>query len=44
MERRFGRLPQEIHQRIASISSPRELQRLADRVLVASTLEEMGIE
>ncbi|HVR97804.1 MAG TPA: Rpn family recombination-promoting nuclease/putative transposase [Thermoanaerobaculia bacterium] len=44
IRRRFGPVPKKVQQRVAAISSQEELERLADRVLVATTLEEMGIE
>lgn len=43
IERRFGDLPAERRRRIESIDSPAELTRLADRLLVARSVDELGI-
>ena len=40
---RFGPLPEEARRRVEAISSPDALARLADQVLVARSLEEMGL-
>jgi flagellar biosynthesis/type III secretory pathway protein FliH len=40
---RFGPLGEETRRRVEAISSPDALARLADQVLVARSLEEMGL-
>jgi predicted transposase/invertase (TIGR01784 family) len=41
--RRFGGVPPEIRERIDAISSERELETLADRLMTARSLQEMGL-
>ncbi len=43
IERRFGPLAEEKRRRFEAITSPARLKRLADKVLTASSLDEMGI-
>ncbi len=43
IERRFGPLPTEQRHRVEAITSPARLKRLADKILTASSLEEMGL-
>jgi predicted transposase YdaD len=43
MERRFGPLSEEIRQRVEEIKSDRRLDRLADKILTAGSLREMGL-
>ena len=43
LERRFGPLPAEKRSRIEAITSPDRLKRLADKILTAKSLQEMGI-
>jgi len=43
MERRFGPLSDEIRQRVEEIKSDRRLDRLADKILTAGSLREMGL-
>ena len=43
IERRFGSLPSEKRRHVEAITSPARLKRLADKVLTASSLDEMGI-
>ena len=43
LERRFGPLPAEKRSRIEAITSPARLKRLADKILTAKSLQEMGI-
>ncbi len=43
MSERFGRLPREVRNRVAQISSPRELRRLTRRILSAKSLEDMRL-
>lgn len=43
MERRFGPIPENVRQRLEEITSTRQLNRLADRLLTAGSLREMGL-
>jgi hypothetical protein len=43
LERRFGPLPEEKRRRIEAITSPARLNRLADQILTAKSLDEMGL-
>jgi hypothetical protein len=43
IERRFGPLPEEQRRRVEAITSPARLKRLADKILTASSLDEMGL-
>lgn len=43
LEQRFGTLPPRVHQHVEAISSAKELSGLAERVLVARSLEEMRL-
>jgi hypothetical protein len=43
LERRFGVLPQGVRRRVRAISSTKKLQELAERVLVAGSLAELGL-
>jgi len=43
LERRFGPLPENVRETIEAIVSPRRLTRLSEQVLVASSLEELGL-
>jgi flagellar biosynthesis/type III secretory pathway protein FliH len=43
IERRFGPLAEEKRRRVEAITSPARLKRLADKILTASSLDEMGI-
>jgi flagellar biosynthesis/type III secretory pathway protein FliH len=43
LRQRFEALPPNVARRISAIRSTEELERLADRVLVASSLEELGL-
>jgi hypothetical protein len=43
IETRFGEVPAERKQRIEAIDSPEEMTRLADRLLVARSLDDLGI-
>jgi hypothetical protein len=42
MTRRFGLVPRRVRAQINAISSLRELEEMADKVLTASSLQEMG--
>jgi predicted transposase YdaD len=43
MKQRFGRVPRPVRTRVQAISSLDQLERLADKILVARSLEEMGL-
>jgi predicted transposase/invertase (TIGR01784 family) len=43
LERRFGPLSEEERHRIEAITSPARLKRLADKILTARSLDEMGL-
>jgi uncharacterized protein DUF4351 len=43
LRQRFGPLPAEVERRVQEVSSLARLTRLADQVLVANSLEEMGL-
>jgi len=43
LERRFGPLPEEKRRRLEAINSHTRLKRLADQILTAQSLQEMGI-
>jgi hypothetical protein len=43
LERRFGPLPEENRHRLEAIKSHLRLKRLADQILTAQSLQEMGI-
>ncbi|HEY4592226.1 MAG TPA: DUF4351 domain-containing protein [Thermoanaerobaculia bacterium] len=43
IERRFGPLPEEKRSRVEAITSPSRLKRLADKILTAKSLQDMGI-
>jgi predicted transposase YdaD len=43
LERRFGPLSEEIRHRVEEIRSDRRLERLADKILTARSLREMGL-
>ncbi|HEY2289099.1 MAG TPA: Rpn family recombination-promoting nuclease/putative transposase [Thermoanaerobaculia bacterium] len=43
LERRFGPLPEEKRSRVEAITSPARLKRLADKILTAKSLQELGI-
>jgi hypothetical protein len=43
MTLRFGRLPRNVRQRVETISSMRELQGLARKVVLAKTLQDLGL-
>ena len=43
IERRFGPLPEEKRNRVEAITSPTRLKRLADMILTAKSLQELGI-
>ena len=43
LERRFGPLAEEKRRRVEAITSPARLKRLADKILTAKSLQEMGI-
>jgi len=43
LERRFGPLSEEIRHRVEEIKSDRRLERLADKILTARSLREMGL-
>jgi hypothetical protein len=43
IERRFGPLPEEQRRRFDAITSPARLKRLADKILTAGSLDEMGL-
>src|SRR5436305_14437612 len=43
LERRFGPLSEDIRHRIEEIKSDRRLERLADKILTARSLREMGL-
>ena len=40
---RFGQLPDSVRRRVAEIDSVERLTRLAERVLTASSLEDVGL-
>ena len=42
MTRRFGLVPRRVRAQINAISSVRELEEMTDKVLTASSLQEMG--
>jgi hypothetical protein len=41
---RFGPLPDNVRQRVEAIRSPRRLDQIADQILVAQSLEELGLQ
>lgn len=43
LERRFGPLSEEVRHRVEEIKSDRRLERLADKILTARSLREMGL-
>jgi hypothetical protein len=43
IERRFGPLPEEKRRSVEAITSPARLKRLADKILTAKSLAEMGL-
>jgi hypothetical protein len=43
LERRFGALPQGVRRRVRRIASTKKLEELADRLLVAGSLAELGL-
>jgi hypothetical protein len=43
IERRFGPLAEEQRRRVEAIISPARLKRLADKILTAGPLDEMGL-
>jgi len=43
LERRFGPLPARVREEVEAIVSPRRLTRLSEKVLVASSLEDLGL-
>jgi flagellar biosynthesis/type III secretory pathway protein FliH len=43
LERRFSPLPDEVSRRLSAIESKDELTQLAERVLSARSLEELGL-
>jgi predicted transposase/invertase (TIGR01784 family) len=43
IERRFGPLPEERRRSVEAITSPVRLKRLADKILTARSLDEMGL-
>jgi len=43
LERRFGPLPESVREEVEAIVSPRRLTRLSEKVLVASSLEDLGL-
>jgi hypothetical protein len=43
LERRFGALPQGARRRVRAISSTEKLEELAERVLIAGSLAELGL-
>jgi hypothetical protein len=43
LAKKFGPLPEKVRQQIEAISSPNRLTKLAERVLTAHSLEEMGL-
>jgi hypothetical protein len=43
LDRRFGPLPSEQRNRVEAITSPARLKRLANKVMTANSLDEMGI-
>jgi flagellar biosynthesis/type III secretory pathway protein FliH len=44
LERRFGPLAPEVRQRVEAISSARRLEAMADEILVAGSLRDLGLE
>jgi hypothetical protein len=44
LRQRFGRVPAGMRRAVEKIRSQRELQRLARRVLVAKSLDELGLQ
>jgi uncharacterized protein DUF4351 len=44
VERRFGPVTSPVRARIEALSSVRELNQIADRILTAGSLREMGLE
>jgi predicted transposase/invertase (TIGR01784 family) len=42
-ERRFGPIPARVQERIDTISSLDELERVADKILIAGSLQELGL-
>jgi hypothetical protein len=43
MTLRFGRLPKKVRQRVEAISSTRELQGLGRKVVLAKSLQDLGL-
>jgi len=43
LERRFGPVPEDVRRRIEEIRSNQRLDRLADKILTARSLREMGL-
>lgn len=44
IERRFGPLSEGVRERVNALSSLRELEKVADRILTAGSLQEMGLD
>jgi hypothetical protein len=44
LEQRFGELPPGVRRRLEGLASSEELQRLADRVLTAASLDELDLD
>ena len=44
LEQRFGALPPQVRRRVKALSSAKRLEDLAKRVLVAGSLEELGLK
>ena len=43
MRQRFGRVPRRVREQVNAISSLRELEKIADKVLTAGSLKELGL-
>jgi len=43
MALRFGRLPRNVRQRVEAISSTRELKGLAQKIITAESLRDLGL-
>lgn len=43
MTRRFGRVPRRVREQVNAISSLRDLEKIADKILTAGSLQELGL-
>ncbi len=43
MRQRFGRIPKRVQEQVNALSSLRDLEKIADRILTAGSLQELGL-